>query len=530
MDPVDGDRVGADSGGGQPRLPALVAGWVGLLSLVAALAAGHLVAALVDPGASPYLAVGNTAIDMAPAWLKDFAISTFGTYDKPVLLAGMAVVLAGLGVLAGLASRRGPVPGAVVALVLGVVGLLAVLYRPDLGELAILSPLASLLVGLVAFRWLHELAVLAVRSRDATPGAQGGADRRTFLRASAGLAAGAGVAGVAGQLLAARVDVEGSRSAVGAIVPATPPPPLPPGADFAASGTPRFITSNRDFYRIDTALVVPKLRAQEWTLRVHGLVDRELTLSYEDIRRRPLVASTVTLTCVSNEVGGGYVSTAEFVGVPLRDLLLDAGVRPGCDQLYSSSVDGFTAGTPIADVLDPNRGALLAIGMNGEPLPVEHGFPARMVVPGLYGYVSATKWLTELELTTFEARQGYWVPRGWAARAPIKTQSRIDNPADGASVEPGRVTVAGVAWAQHTGIDRVEVRVDDGPWREAELSTEVSIDTWRMWRTQLELSPGRYVLRCRATDRSGHTQTEQQAPPVPDGATGWHSVAVTVEG
>jgi DMSO/TMAO reductase YedYZ molybdopterin-dependent catalytic subunit len=222
------------------------------------------------------------------------------------------------------------------------------------------------------------------------------------------------------------------------------------------------------------------------------------------------------------------VSTANFIGVPIRELLLDVGVKPGSDQLMSTSVDGFTAGTPVDALLDERRGALLAIGMNGEPLPIEHGFPARMVVPGLYGYISATKWVVDMELTTFDAKQGYWIPRGWAARAPIKTQSRIDNPRAQSTVPAGRCAVAGVAWAQTVGIDKVEVRVDGGPWQEAELATEVSVNTWRMWRATVELDRGEHWLECRATDRAGNLQTGQRAAPAPDGATGWHGVVCSV--
>jgi DMSO/TMAO reductase YedYZ molybdopterin-dependent catalytic subunit len=302
---------------------------------------------------------------------------------------------------------------------------------------------------------------------------------------------------------------------------------VPPGADLAAFGAPAVITPNADFYRIDAALRVPALSAADWRLRVHGMVDRELTLSFADLLARPLVARTITLTCVSNEVGGPYVSTATFVGTPLADLLREAGVRDGADQVLSTSSDGWTAGTPTAVLLEPDRGALLAVGMNGEALPREHGFPVRMVVPGLYGYVSATKWLTDLELTTFAARDAYWVQRGWAQQAPIKLESRIDRPRGSATVPAGRLQLAGTAWAQHVGVDRVEIRADDGPWLPAQLGTEVNLDTWRMWRGELDLTPGRHVLQCRATDRTGRTQPEERRDPVPDGATGWHSVVVT---
>lgn len=496
---------------------------VGVLGVAAALAAGHLVAGVLNPNASPFVAVGNTAIDLAPAPVKEFAIRAFGPADKLVLIGGMGVVLLGFAVVAGLLSRRGPWPGTVFAVVLGGLGAGAVLARPDLGPVDLLAPAASLVVGAVAFRWLHASAV----RRGAGGGRAGGegtsADRRRFLVMSAGLAAGAGVAGAGGQLLAGRED---SRAVLGPLTPVTPAPPIAAGADFASLGTPRFITANRDFYRVDTALSVPRVRAEDWALRVHGAVDDEVVLRYADVRRMPLVERTVTLTCVSNEVGGTYVSTSNFIGVPLRELLGRAGVKAGADQLFATSVDGWTSGTPVADVLD--RG-LLAIGMNGQPLPSEHGFPARLVVPGIYGYASAAKWVVDLELNRFTDKQSYWLTRGWAKFAPIKTQSRIDVPAAFATVPAGGVSVAGIAYAQHRGIAKVEVRVDEGPWLTAELATEVNLDTWRMWRAEVDLAPGPHTVECRATDRTGATQTADRVPPIPDGATGWHSAQFTVQ-
>ncbi|WP_367129422.1 molybdopterin-dependent oxidoreductase [Saccharothrix sp. HUAS TT1] len=523
------------------------------MSVAAALAVGHLVAGLVDPFASPFLAVGNTAIDLTPHPVKDFAVRTFGEDDKLVLLGGMAVVITLVAVAAGLLSRRGPGPGTVLAGLVGALAIAAVLARPTIGAAGLLAPVASLVVGVVVFRWLHALA----RRTVPTPGAHApdahapdtrtpdqdapdqdapdpnvtdpdasGLGRRRFLVTSAGVVAGAGVAATTGQLLGGRVDVEASRRAI-RLTPDVPAPPIPAGADFAGSGSPAFITSNADFYRVDTALSVPRLRAQDWRMRVHGMVERELVLTYDDLVGRPLVEKTITLCCVSNEVGGPYTSTTNFLGVSLRDLLLEAGVRPGSDQLATRSVDGWTCGTPVEAIMAPDSGALLAVGMNGEPLPAEHGFPVRMVVPGLYGFVSATKWLVDAELTTFDAFDPYWVRRGWSQRAPIKTMSRIDRPKGFDEVPAGKFVAAGTAWAQHTGVDRVEVRVDGGPWQEAELSTEVNVDTWRMWRVELDVAPGSHTVQCRATDRSGYTQTEERAEPVPDGATGWQSIVFT---
>lgn len=504
-----------------------------------ALASGQLIAVFTGAGSSPLVAVGAAVIDLAPAPVKEFAIGAFGTHDKAVLLSGMAVVLTALAILAGWLSRRGRAPGLVLIVVLGGVGVAAVLGRSDLGRLGPVAAVVSPLVGVAVFGWLHGLAARWIAARAAADPELAAdpeiaadlaarPDRRRFLRASAGAAVGAGVVALGGQALADDGDVEAARDAVGPLVPAVPAPAIPRGADFAADGTPTYLTDNADFYRIDIALTVPRISTADWSLRIHGMVDREVRLSYADIRRRPLVARPITLTCVSNPVGGPYISTSEFIGVPLRDLLLAAGVRPGADQVLSTSVDGFTAGTPVDALLDPDRGALLAIGMNGQPLPLEHGFPARLVVPGLYGYVSATKWVVDLEVTTFAAKQAYWVPRGYAARAPIKTESRIDTPGPYALISAREVVVAGIAWAPTKGIVRVDVRIDGGPWQPAELSTEVSQNTWRMWRTRFPVGPGTHTVESRATDATGYTQTERRAGDAPDGATGLPSVFFTV--
>ena len=517
------------SGAPRPVLRRGPAALLGVVSVAAAVGAGHLTAAVVAPAASPLLAVAAAVVRLAPLPLVEFATSTFGTADKAVLLAGTVVALVGGAALAGLAARRRPGPAVAVVVGLGIVAGVAAGTAPGFSQLDLLPPLVAALVGRFAVRWLHRRLAPAP---PAGPPPPAGIPRRRVLSGSAALGvvgAAAVVSGGAGQLLARGVD--DSRAAVTrrlAAARVTPAAAVPPGADLTAFGATPFVTTNADFYRIDTALRVPALTAEDWTLRVHGLVDRELVLSFDDLLDRPLVERVLTLTCVSNDVGGGLVSTARFVGVALRDLLREAGVRPDADQLLSTSVDGWTAGTPVPVVLEPDRGALLAVAMNGEALPREHGFPVRMVVPGLYGYVSGTKWLADLELTTFAARRAYWVERGWAERAPVKTQSRIDTPRGRATVPAGGVAVAGTAWAQHVGVDRVEVRVDGGPWQDARLGAEVDRDTWRMWHAELELSPGPHVLQCRATDRSGATQTEQLAAPVPDGATGWHTVPITV--
>jgi DMSO/TMAO reductase YedYZ molybdopterin-dependent catalytic subunit len=485
------------------------------------------------------IAVGNSVRDLTPPSVTEWAIANLGDAKKALVFAGVGVMLLVVGVVAGLLSRRRPWPGMALAAAVGLAGLLSVLDQPSVPAAGALAPAAGLVAGVAVFYWLHTTAtrtrtaaatpVTTVPPADTTGGRLDATSRRRFLWTSAGVVVGAGAAGGAGELLAGRNDAAASRAAVGELVPRSPAPPIPPGADFAAEGTPRFLTANRDFYRVDTALLsAPQVRAEDWLLRIHGMVEDTRTFTFNDIRRRPLVERTITMTCVSNEVGGPYVSTANFVGVPLRDLLREAGVRSGSDQLFSTSVDGWTAGTPVDAAMDPTRGALLAIGMNGEPLPVEHGFPARMVIPGLYGFVSATKWVVDMELTTFDAKESYWRKRDWGVKAPIRTQSRIDAPRAFATVARGKVTIAGISWAQTIGIAKVEVRVDGGPWQTAELATEVNSQTWRMWRTDVDLGPGTHRAEVRATDRRGGTQPQDRIPPIPDGATGWHSTTFTV--
>jgi DMSO/TMAO reductase YedYZ molybdopterin-dependent catalytic subunit len=509
---------------GTPLVPRFTAALIGVLAVAAALGVGHLVAGVVSPASSPFLAVGNSAIALAPQWLVEFAKSAFGTADKPVLLAGMAVVLLVAAAAAGVASQERPKPGVVAVTGLGLLGFAAVVFSPAFTPVDLLAPAAAAGVGVLTLRRLHALAL------PPAPRVDGVARRKVLLGVSGAVGFGALTAGGLGQLLGSRLT--GSRDEVTAMLRrvglAERAPAIPAGAAFPELGTPPFVTSNAEFYRIDTALRIPTQTAADWSLRIHGMVDREIVLTFDDLLARPLVERTITMICVSNEVGDDYISTANFVGVDLRAILLEAGVAPGADQALSTSSDGlWTAGTPVDVLLEPDRGALLAVGMNGEALPPEHGFPVRMVVPGLYGYVSATKWVTDIELTTFDRKQAYWLQRGWGQYGPVKTQSRIDAPRGYGSTAAGRVTVAGIAWSQPTGISRVEVRLDDGPWSEAELATEVSGDTWRMWRTVVDAGPGSHVVSVRATDANGVTQTEERAPVLPDGATGYHSVVFT---
>ena len=525
------------------RLPAARAAICGLIAVIAALGAGHLISGLIlNPAASPFFAVGNAVIDRTPAPVKDFAIKQFGTNDKPALLVGMAVALVVFGLLIGVISRRSVLPGLVAIGFLGVVGALAV-WEQSSGRIGLLAPVVSLLAGLGVFWWLHRRAQsprvdsgLAHEEGDSDT-SPAGFGRRGFVLSSLAAAAGALLAGAGGVLLAKRVDVAASRRAVGELIPTTPAPPIPAEAAFPELGTPTFITPSADFYRIDINLSVPQLRAEDAVLRITGMVDQPVEFSFDDIRSMPLREQTITMTCVSNEVGGPYVSTSNFIGVPLLDLLDRAGIQDGAEQVVGHSVDGFTLGTPLDLLRNAGKEAMVVIGMNREALLPEHGFPMRTVVPGLYGYVSATKWLTELELTTYDVKP-YWVKRGWDGQppgvAPIKISSRIDAPTSFQRLPAGEVTVAGTAWAQGRGISRVEVRFDNEPWRPAELATEVNPNTWRMFRLTRALPPGQHTVACRAFDGSGTMQTEERLRlinpgPVPDGSTGWHSMIFTVQ-
>ncbi|MCP3800600.1 molybdopterin-dependent oxidoreductase [Allokutzneria sp. A3M-2-11 16] len=490
---------------------------IGVLSAGAALGTAELVTAVTGPNSSPITSVGGAAIDLAPVWLKDFAISTFGNYDKPVLLGGILVVLVVFAAVAGIVAARRFAVGAVMIGLIGAVGAIAAIARPGGSPLDALPSLAAIVAGVAA---LH----LLLTRRPAADGSS----RRKFLITGLGTAAYAVLGGSVGRILQQRsADIAQSRSAIRLPAPVSPAAARPPGHDFALPGLTPFETPNRDFYRVDTALVIPELTAEEWRLRIHGMVDRPVELSFADLMAKPLIERDITLCCVSNEVGGPYASTARWLGFPLAQLLREAGVRAGANQLVGTDRDGMTIGTPLDVVMD-GREALLAIGMNGEPLLPTNGFPVRQLVPGLYGYTSATKWLVDLELTTFDKYDAYWTERGWDPIGPVLTASRIDVPKPFAQVPAGPVTVAGVAWAQHRGISAVQFRVDGGEWRPAQISTEVSPDTWRQWRATVQLDKGLHRFEVRAADGRGDWQPEERSRPFPRGATGWHSVAVTV--
>ncbi len=496
----------------------------GVLAGAAGLAVAELVAAVVAPGASTLFAGGAAVIDAAPPWLKDFAVESFGTADKAVLLGTMGVVLALGAAAAGLLELRRPPWGAALVAAVAIAGAVTAVLRPDATALWAVPSI----VGIGAAVLLLRTAIGRL-TRGPRPAGSGtsGVDRRGFLLAT-GAAAGVTVLALVGSRLlsAGATAVKAARETLRLPAPRTVAPPIPAGAALPIDGLTPYLTPAADFYRIDTALLVPQVDPAQWTLQVRGMVDAPFSLTWEELLALPLEEHYATLACVSNEVGGDLIGNALWLGYPLRLLLERARPRAGADMVLSRSHDGFTAGTPLPVLQDPGRASLLAIGMNGEPLPVAHGFPARLVVPGLYGYVSATKWVTSLTVTTFAADQGYWTPRGWSALGPVKVQSRIDVPRG--SVPAGAVTVAGVAWAQHTGIGRVEVRADSGDWVRARLAETVGADTWRQWSVSIPLDRGEHTLEVRATDANGTVQTDAQAPPAPDGATGWHRVVVTV--
>lgn len=504
------------------RLGHLAAAAAATAAAATVLAVGHLVAVLVAPAASPFFVLGATVVDNTPKWLKDSAIRWFGANDKLALAISMAAVMVVTASLLGELARRRFALAAGALTVLGLIVAVLALRRPNATFLFVMPALAGTLAGVAA------LTVLFVSFSEPEPEPTVGPSRRGFMLALAGVTAGVVAAGVAGRYLATRLrDIAADRAAFLLPRVAKPAPPVSAEMDLPVQGITPFVTDADEFYRVDTALQLPSLTRDEWRLRIHGMVEREIRLDYDELLARDAVESVITLTCVSNEVGGDLLGTARWTGYRLADLLAEAGPSRDADMVLSRSIDGFTASTPLA-ALTGNQDALLAVAMNGEALPVAHGYPARMIVPGLYGYVSATKWVVDLEVTRFDRAEAYWTRRGWAPTAPIKTASRIDVPAAFATLPAGLVVVAGVAWAQGRGIRAVEVQVDDGAWQQAILAEAYSIDTWRQWTWRWDASPGTHSLRVRATDATGYVQTDERIPPFPDGATGHHSRVVTI--
>ncbi len=498
------------------------AGWAGVAAAGLALGLTELFAGMFDAVPSAVSAVGSFVVDWSPGFVKRFAIAVFGTADKGALAIGTTIIALIIGYTIGRATlRREWLPGAVFG-GFGLIGIAAGLAQP------LINPwLAVIAIGGAAFAgWrVLEAMIASIRGEAAsapTDGLPTDPSRRSF----AALLTGAGVAAVAGGGIGRSMIIQRSEADIESVP--LPDVAMPAGVgpenEFTGiNGLTPVVVPNDDFYRIDTALIVPRPDAATWSMSVTGMVDNELRFSLDDLLDMELHDRYVTISCVSNEVGGGLVGNALWTGVRLVDVLDQAGVQPGATQIVGRSVDGWTSGFPTEAAYD-GRDPLIAIGMNGEPLPARHGFPARLIVPGLYGYVSATKWLSEIELTRWEDFDAYWIPRGWSKEGPIKTQSRIDHPRRGERVAAPDAVFAGVAWAPTLGIDRVEIRIDDGPWVDAELTAPLSGDAWVQWKRALPVEPGNHTVTVRATDGRGETQTPERSRPDPDGATGHHSI------
>lgn len=507
----------------------------GILATVVGMAAGHLVASLGDVESSPVLAVGATVIDATPTPVKEFGIRTFGTNDKPILIASVIVVTLLLAGLIGLVGRSRLRLGVGLLVALVALAGAAALLRPTASPLSLLPPVVAALVGVAAYLALlrgtpARPAPVAASSRDAHDSGDAGArgqSRRGFLILAGATAAVAAVLGGAGQLIR-RAKTRIADVALPA--PSRPAPALPTGLEErggAFSGITDFRTSTEDFYRVDVNLAVPVVDAESWTLTVDGAVDNALQITFAELLEMPMIERDITMTCVSNDVGGTYVGSARWLGVPIGDILDRAGVRSGADQILATAVDGFTISTPLAVATD-GRDCMIVVGMNGEPLPREHGFPVRMLTPGIYGFVGSMKWLERLTLTTYADQMAYWTERDWAIDAPVKIASRIDTPGPLASLEAGENVLGGVAWAQRRGVATVEVRIDGGQWQPGQLGPDAGVDYWRQWFLRWDAAPGQHLLAVRATTEDGEVQSAARARPFPDGSSGFQEIVVNV--
>ncbi len=482
------------------------------------IAAGQLLGTVVDPKSAPLVAVGSALIDLAPPQLKEWAVSTVGTADKPLLLLTVVVVVTALGAFAGIVSAARPLVADLIFAALGLVGVAAALTRSASGPADALPSIVAAVVAALVLRWQRGWAEPAGPRPDGT-----GFDRRLLLTGGAGILAALATAALPGS----RTQLPPAGTPTITIpTPASTPPAFPEGLESTVVGVTPLRTPVPDFYRIDTALFLPQLDVAGWQLQVDGLVEEPFTIGWAELVAMPLIERDVTLTCVSNEIGGPYCGSTRWTGVRVADLLQRARPSAGADQVLSSSADGFSASTPLAVLLD-GRDAMIAIAMDGRPLTAEHGFPARLLTPGVYGYVGATKWLTRLKVTTFAADQAYWTTRGWAEQAPVKTATRIDTPRG--RVAAGATVVAGVAWATHRGISRVQVQLDGGSWQDAQLGPDVGLDYWRQWYLPWDAAAGSHRIAARAWDSDGVVQQATVQPVLPDGPTGYHVVDIQVD-
>jgi DMSO/TMAO reductase YedYZ molybdopterin-dependent catalytic subunit len=521
-----------------PKTRSLAYAATGVLAAIGGIASAHLVAGLTNPAASPVLAVGAVVIDATPTPVKEYAVAQFGTADKPILLATVTLVTLIAAAVAGALSRQRVWLGVSFIVLLTGLATAAALTRPVAALSDGIPGVVSMVVGLSILLGLRRALASSEPTHAGSPrtDSEDGHElpatayptshdgRRQFLMGAAAVTLGAAGAAAFGQKL----------SSADSVPQATLPAPadaagvFPKGVESQVRGITPLRTSNGSFYRVDTNLTVPRVNTDRWQLEIDGMAERPMTISYRQLMAMPMIERDITLTCVSNEVGGGYVGAARWQGVRLADLLDRVGVRPGADQLLSTAVDGFQIGTPMEVVRD-GRDAMIAVGMNGQPLPANHGFPARIVTPGLYGFVSATKWLTKLTATTYAKDVSYWTKRDWATDAPIKMSSRVDTPRPLSTIKAGMTAIGGVAWAQHNGIAVVEVSIDGGPWQKSRLGPDVGLDYWRQWYLPWNATSGRHAFRVRATDRKGALQVSQRAKPFPNGSSGIQEVVVFVE-
>lgn len=505
-----------------------------MLAALAGIAVGHLVASFVNPAASPVLAVGSTVIDATPTPVKEFAVARFGTNDKPILLASVTLGTLAAAAVAGVLTRRRPALGIGFLLVLTGLATAAAITRPVAAPVDALPGVSAAVTGMAVLLGLRRLYLRSDASpprraddgmpATAIPTSSGG--RRQFLVGAVGVSGVAVGAAALGQRLAGS-DAGAGAGAKALPKPSSPARPLATGVEGKVRGISPLRTSTTAFYRVDTNLTVPRVDASRWQLTVDGMVDRTVCMGYDELLTMPMIERDIAMTCVSNEVGGQYVGAARWLGVRLTDILDRAGVRQGADQLLSTAVDGFTIGTPM-EVARDGRDAMVAVGMNGQPLPAAHGFPARLITPGLYGFVGATKWLVGLRATTYAKDRAYWTRRDWATDAPIRTSSRVDTPRPLSTIKAGTTAIGGVAWAQHRGIAKVEVSVDGGAWTEATMGPNVGVDYWRQWYLPWTATKGQHTISARATDGKGQPQSAARKTPFPSGSSGLQQLIVFV--
>ncbi|MGO2554986.1 MAG: molybdopterin-dependent oxidoreductase [Brevibacterium aurantiacum] len=505
----------------------------GVVATLVLFGAADLLARAFGPPAAPLLALGQTIIPLAPAGLIKPVIDLLGHNDKLflILTTGLGALVLG-GLIGWLASRHLRAATALLGLA-GLIPIVVILIRPEAEAPDVIPTVIGLVLGLAVFRLLISLATRpdVENEPESESESESAAPSRRRFFVITGVFGAAGAAAVAAGQTVASLALDAGAAVAKLVLPkpAKTAPPIPASAHPDVKGLAPFVTDPKDFYRIDTALAPPVIDPEEWSLRIHGMVETEVVITMDELLQLPLNEHHITLTCVSNPVGGDLVGNATWLGYPVRELLARAKPLKDADMVLSHSIDGFSASTPIEALLD-DRDSLLAVGMNGQPLPPEHGFPARLVVPGLYGFVSATKWVTELEVTRFDEKTAYWTDRGWDAKAPILVASRIDVPKPLEKVAAGDLAVAGTAWAQRSGVKRVDVKLDDGGWTQADLGDEVNIDTWRQWKTGFsDVKAGSHTVTVRAIDQDGNIQTPERRKSIPNSATGHHHIQFRVE-